>query len=277
MISNAEKLTLNPGYRGYFPFFFATVCYSVFLYATFTIGVEKVLYVHSIGLDSYTILSFIHLCWKALLTLGVITILSYILWNDIYWFIQTRKPLELSPEGFRCGSDFMYPWSAIYGFYTGAQKGLLFSGELKGVFFELKSDVVPLEAYNKQLKPIQVDGKINLRQLNTMDSFQKVLPALSYRRLNVTQELSVEELAQLMNVWKQRYAPESKNSLTSTSWTVILGVSAEATVQEIRQAYRRQVKDRHPDQGGSPEAFIQLQTAYNQAMSNQHYIHSLVK
>jgi DnaJ domain len=108
-----------------------------------------------------------------------------------------------------------------------------------------------------------------------------MIPAPSYRRSGIEQELSPQELVQLLNVWKHRYAFETRRSFTDSPatppWTVVLGLSEQATAQEIRQAYRRKVKDRHPDHGGSAEAFMQLQTAYNQAMSNQHYINTLAK
>jgi curved DNA-binding protein CbpA len=42
-----------------------------------------------------------------------------------------------------------------------------------------------------------------------------------------------------------------------------LGVSREASVVEIRRAYRRRAKHAHPDAGGSPEAFERLQLAHD--------------
>ena len=42
----------------------------------------------------------------------------------------------------------------------------------------------------------------------------------------------------------------------------VLGVTATATETEIKQAYRRLVLIAHPDRGGSSEAFIQVNEAY---------------
>jgi DnaJ-class molecular chaperone with C-terminal Zn finger domain len=44
-----------------------------------------------------------------------------------------------------------------------------------------------------------------------------------------------------------------------------LGVPDEASVEEIRRAYRRRVKNVHPDQGGDEEAFRRLREAYTTA------------
>lgn len=41
-----------------------------------------------------------------------------------------------------------------------------------------------------------------------------------------------------------------------------LGLSTGASEEEVRHAYRQRVKAVHPDQGGDPDAFRQLQEAY---------------
>ncbi|SDL09935.1 DnaJ domain-containing protein [Natronorubrum texcoconense] len=43
---------------------------------------------------------------------------------------------------------------------------------------------------------------------------------------------------------------------------VTLGVSPDATPDEIRQAYRREAKTAHPDKGGSEAAFRRVKRAY---------------
>lgn len=42
----------------------------------------------------------------------------------------------------------------------------------------------------------------------------------------------------------------------------VLGVSAAVTQQELRQAYRRLARETHPDLGGTPERFRQVQLAW---------------
>lgn len=41
-----------------------------------------------------------------------------------------------------------------------------------------------------------------------------------------------------------------------------LGVSADATLEEVDRAYRRRVKEVHPDQGGDEDAFRRVREAY---------------
>ena len=41
----------------------------------------------------------------------------------------------------------------------------------------------------------------------------------------------------------------------------VLGVRPNDTQETIRQAYRRRVKETHPDQGGDPDDFLQVQAA----------------
>ncbi len=48
---------------------------------------------------------------------------------------------------------------------------------------------------------------------------------------------------------------------------VVLGVDPEATDAEVKQAYRERVKEVHPDNGGSPEAFERVQNAREAMLS----------
>ncbi len=45
-----------------------------------------------------------------------------------------------------------------------------------------------------------------------------------------------------------------------------LGLPANATEQDVRRAYRRLALERHPDRGGSAEAFRTLTEAYQAAL-----------
>jgi hypothetical protein len=46
-----------------------------------------------------------------------------------------------------------------------------------------------------------------------------------------------------------------------------LGLSIPFTEQELLEAYRDRVKQAHPDRGGSPDAFLQLQRHFEEARS----------
>lgn len=42
----------------------------------------------------------------------------------------------------------------------------------------------------------------------------------------------------------------------------VLSISSDADDDEVERAYRRRVKETHPDLGGTPEAFLRVKTAY---------------
>jgi len=52
----------------------------------------------------------------------------------------------------------------------------------------------------------------------------------------------------------------------ASAWTV-LGVEREATVDELKRAYRRRALETHPDRGGDPSTFRAVQRAYEQALA----------
>lgn len=51
------------------------------------------------------------------------------------------------------------------------------------------------------------------------------------------------------------------------SWWEVLGISPEATQDEIREAYRIKALTEHPDKGGTNERFARLQECLDQAMA----------
>lgn len=52
-------------------------------------------------------------------------------------------------------------------------------------------------------------------------------------------------------------------------WWVVLGVHQDATVQEIRNAYRALAQVHHPDRGGTDADFKRLRAAYDQALKDR--------
>lgn len=52
---------------------------------------------------------------------------------------------------------------------------------------------------------------------------------------------------------------------TARAWYDVLEVSQTASPEVIKAAYRQQMLKAHPDQGGSPEAFAEVQQAFQQS------------
>jgi hypothetical protein len=51
------------------------------------------------------------------------------------------------------------------------------------------------------------------------------------------------------------------------NWPEILKVSSEATIYEIQKAFKKRLKEVHPDVGGTTEEFLLVQNAYKSAIS----------
>lgn len=61
--------------------------------------------------------------------------------------------------------------------------------------------------------------------------------------------------------------PEAEANGTGEKWWSVLGVSSAASTEDIKRAYRKQATTAHPDQGGSTEAWVRLQEAYEQGLA----------
>ncbi|WP_163544177.1 DnaJ domain-containing protein [Occultella kanbiaonis] len=61
----------------------------------------------------------------------------------------------------------------------------------------------------------------------------------------------------------------TERSLGATPYEV-LGVDAGASTEELRRAYRRRLRESHPDVGGDPELFHEVQTAWEQIGTPAH-------
>lgn len=57
--------------------------------------------------------------------------------------------------------------------------------------------------------------------------------------------------------------PKPKKDVDTTKFYKVLGVDKNASQDEIRRAYRKLVKTKHPDKGGNQKEFQEIQVAYN--------------
>ena len=69
-----------------------------------------------------------------------------------------------------------------------------------------------------------------------------------------------------MNFFNQFFNNNSSNNdnhnINDTKLYDILGIPPSASQNEIKKAYHKQVKIKHPDKGGFVKEFLELQTAY---------------
>ena len=85
-------------------------------------------------------------------------------------------------------------------------------------------------------------------------------PALKayYSDLSNLTDTDEQAVADLLQLFWQRYLAEDKRAEAYQA----LGLSVDASWQDIKQAYRRLAKHHHPDQGGDQQRFIEVRAAY---------------
>lgn len=59
-------------------------------------------------------------------------------------------------------------------------------------------------------------------------------------------------------------SPRAKTSPEASVWAT-LGVTRDATEDQLKRAFRKRALETHPDHGGDPEAFRGVQRAYEEA------------
>jgi hypothetical protein len=82
------------------------------------------------------------------------------------------------------------------------------------------------------------------------------------RDINTSQITFVENTTKTISKTFRILIDAFKSGLNKSDAYTILGVSSNATKQEIKDAYRDLVKIHHPDVGGESEMFIEIQAAY---------------
>lgn len=56
--------------------------------------------------------------------------------------------------------------------------------------------------------------------------------------------------------------------MTKRDYYTVLGIDRNATSSEIKKAFRHRAMLLHPDKGGDVQAFVELKTAFEEAISN---------
>jgi hypothetical protein len=95
-----------------------------------------------------------------------------------------------------------------------------------------------------------------------------VLPALGYLAMAADFRAYLRSLRRAL-VLVTNYRPELPDWVRRTTPNCILalGLTMPCTEEEVLAAYRRKVKQLHPDLGGDRRAFLRLQKQFEEAMS----------
>jgi len=111
----------------------------------------------------------------------------------------------------------------------------------------------------------------------TVRGEQRIIPCDTYDRIEDNLhaiELTVEALRsierwggkQIFTASLQGFAALPAGGTTGNAWWDVLGIDRAATRDDITAAYRGLVKTNHPDVGGSPESFHEINEAYQAAL-----------
>ena len=113
---------------------------------------------------------------------------------------------------------------------------------------------------------IVIETRFNIENTSTVTDLEAAAEAklaayyLDWDEYDKTQAEDVEHL--LKSFYQKLYHQDDTQAAFKE-----LGLPANSSKTDIKQAYRQQVKDAHPDKGGDTKIFIKLRQAYEHLMS----------
>lgn len=116
--------------------------------------------------------------------------------------------------------------------------------------------------YDRELFKV-LDCILDEGPYRTSMSWERVYTAFT-RYFDVEDEEPEEEKSRNYSYYKC----QPRQDDLRTKYLRILGISVEMSKNEIKTVYRKLVLKYHPDKGGSPEKFRQIQEAYEYLMNN---------
>lgn len=138
------------------------------------------------------------------------------------------------------------------------------------------SSNVPLKRDGLPYANIKVDDT-GIAVYFTYDGIQMVLACDKWNRVEDNMQAIRKTISSLRMIPEWGVSDMLKRAFTGfkaleekndkRSWEEILGVPRGATTSEIKDAYRKQVMQHHPDKGGDAETFHKIQKAYEEGIS----------
>ena len=161
-----------------------------------------------------------------------------------------------------------------------------FSAQEKTVKSQLRGTMNKIEATSLKIQLDEFTGEVEVifdrngkryikkcsRWENSLDNLRAIGLSIEYL-YRAVEIYGVDSQEEFNNLFDSTFigieaTPDDSVLLigNSTNWWEILGVSQDATKQEILNGYRAMAKVHHPDTGGSPEQFQKIRKAYEEAI-----------
>ncbi len=161
-----------------------------------------------------------------------------------------------------------------------------FSAQESTVKRELRNTMTKIEATSLKISLDEFTGEVEVifdrngkrytkkcsRWENSLDNLRAIGLSIEYlyRAVEIYGIESAEEFNNLFDTTFIGIEATPDDSVlligNSTNWWEILGISKEATKQEIINGYKAMAKVHHPDAGGSSEQFQKIRKAYEEAI-----------
>ena len=160
-----------------------------------------------------------------------------------------------------------------------------FSAQESTVKKDLRNTMTKIEATSLKISQDEFSGEVEVifdrdgkrytkkcsRWENSLDNLRAIGLSIEYlyRAVEIYGIESQEEFNNLFNstfVGIEATPDDSVFKLgNETNWWEILGVSKQATKEEIKNGFKSMARIHHPDKGGNPEQFLKVRKAYDDA------------
>lgn len=181
----------------------------------------------------------------------------------------------LSSERSPWDKEFTAQYVPIFVQAVAAELGSSVAGQQKRPrVFEPVAPSAPIEPLGMGRTAVQGDGNVDAKPTSGLeDSLRETWEFMKRERPADLEESQIQYAIQrsLMDKALDIYGSARKKDATQVveAPEKVLGISKDASVSEVRAAYREKARRAHPDKGGDPKEFCRIQKAYLALSSRQ--------